>query len=49
VDIEIFCPVCGVERPILSFPLLICAECGATGDRVLRGQELEITAMEMIS
>ena len=49
VDIEIFCPVCGVDRPILSFPLLICAECGATGDRVLRGGELEITAMEMIS
>ncbi|HEX3740757.1 MAG TPA: hydrogenase maturation nickel metallochaperone HypA [Terriglobales bacterium] len=47
VDVAIFCSSCGVERPILSFPLLICAECGAAGGRLLRGEELEITAMEM--
>lgn len=47
VDVAIFCPACGVERPIHSFPLLTCAKCGAAGGRVLHGEELEITAMEM--
>ena len=47
VEVAIFCPVCSAERPTRSFPLLTCAECGAAGGRVLRGEELEITAMEM--
>ena len=47
VDVTIFCPACGMERPTRSFPLLTCADCGAAGGRLLRGEELEITAMEM--
>jgi len=49
VEVAIFCPVCGVERPTRSFPVLICADCGAVGERVLRGAELEITAMELVA
>ena len=47
VDVAIFCPACGAERPTRSFPLLTCAECGTPGGRLVRGEELEITAMEM--
>jgi hydrogenase nickel incorporation protein HypA/HybF len=49
VEVAIFCTACGVERPTHSFPLLTCAACGAASDRVLRGEELEITAMEMVN
>jgi hydrogenase nickel incorporation protein HypA/HybF len=49
VDVSIFCPVCKIERPTRSFPVLTCAECGASSQRVLRGEELEITAMEMVA
>jgi len=48
VEIAILCSACGVERRPRSFPLLACAECGAAGERVLHGEELEITAMEMV-
>lgn len=48
VEVSIFCSTCGVERAIRSFPLLTCAECGAPGNRVLHGEEMEITAMEML-
>lgn len=47
VEVAIFCPTCAVERPTRSFPLLTCAECGAETDRVVHGEELEITAMEI--
>lgn len=46
VDVAIFCPACAAERPTRSFPFLTCAQCGAAG-HLVRGKELEITAMEM--
>jgi hydrogenase nickel incorporation protein HypA/HybF len=49
VEVAIFCSACGSERPTRSFPQLTCAACGATGDRVVRGEELEITAMELVT
>lgn len=49
VDAAIFCPVCKDERRTSSFPVLRCADCGALGERIVRGQELEITAIEVIS
>src|SRR5579859_4184040 len=33
VEVAIFCPACGRERPTRSFPLLTCAECGAASQR----------------
>lgn len=48
VDVAVFCPACNVERPARSLPTLACAECGAQAPRVVRGQELEITGMEIV-
>jgi hydrogenase nickel incorporation protein HypA/HybF len=47
VDVTILCPNCGVERPTQAFPTLQCAVCGTAAERLLQGQELEITAMEI--
>ncbi len=47
VDVSIHCPVCGAERPIRTFPVLACAQCGSTSERIIHGRELEITAVEV--
>jgi hydrogenase nickel incorporation protein HypA/HybF len=47
VDVVIHCPACRAERSIQSFPSLLCADCGTAADRVIRGQELEITSFEV--
>lgn len=47
IDVVIHCPACNAERLATSFPMLVCAECGTTGDRVIRGEELEIYKMEI--
>jgi len=49
VEVVIFCPDCGAERPTQSFPVLTCLECGAVAERVVHGEELEITAMEVVT
>lgn len=49
VDVTVFCPNCKAERPVLAFPVLACAECGTAAEKILRGKELEITALEMIA
>jgi hydrogenase nickel incorporation protein HypA/HybF len=49
VEVVIFCPDCGAERPTRSFPVLACLECGAVAERVVHGEELEITAMEVVT
>lgn len=49
IDVTIFCTACRAERPTRDFPFLICAECGASAERIVHGEELEITAMEMIT
>jgi hydrogenase nickel incorporation protein HypA/HybF len=45
VEVAVFCSRCGAERAA-AFPMLVCAHCGEPGGRVIRGQELEITALE---
>jgi hydrogenase nickel incorporation protein HypA/HybF len=49
VEVVIFCPCCAAERPTLSFPLMTCAECGSFAQRVVHGEELEITGMVIAS
>ncbi|MBV9087575.1 MAG: hydrogenase maturation nickel metallochaperone HypA [Acidobacteriaceae bacterium] len=49
IEVSVLCPVCGLERPTRSFPTLTCSECGAMADRVVRGEELEIRAMEVVA
>jgi len=48
IDVRIFCPVCDKEQPVLSFPVMRCASCGAITDRVVQGREMEITGMEIL-
>src|SRR5579859_129831 len=48
VEVGVFCPACNKEQPVLSYPLLQCAACGAVADRVIKGRELEITGMEIM-
>jgi hydrogenase nickel incorporation protein HypA/HybF len=47
VDVLIYCPRCGAERSTHSFPVLTCAECGSSAERIVKGEELEITGMEI--
>jgi hydrogenase nickel incorporation protein HypA/HybF len=47
VDVVIYCPACHAERSIQTFPSLLCPDCGTAGDRVIRGEELEITGLEI--
>ena len=47
VDVSVFCPSCESERTVLAFPILQCANCGASAERVVHGQELEIVGMEI--
>lgn len=48
VEVVIFCPSCQAERTVRSFPGLVCADCGAPAERLVHGDELEITAMELL-
>lgn len=48
IDVRIFCPVCDKEQPVLSFPVLQCAACGAIASRIVQGQEMEIVGMEVV-
>ena len=47
IEVVILCPQCRAERSATSFPLLYCSECGSLGERIVHGEELEITALEM--
>jgi len=46
VDVLIYCPACKATRSPKILPMLMCAECGAYGDRVIQGDELEIFGLE---
>ncbi|MBL8798505.1 MAG: hydrogenase maturation nickel metallochaperone HypA [Planctomycetia bacterium] len=46
VPITIYCPSCAAERPVASFPELVCPDCGTPAARVVHGRELEIVALE---
>lgn len=49
VEVAIYCPHCHMERPALAFPVLVCDACGTLAGRVVHGEELDITAMEVVS
>jgi len=49
VEVKVFCPACGLDRSTGSFPILTCADCGALAERIVQGEELEITAIELVS
>lgn len=47
VPVEVFCTSCNSNRRLVSVQWFVCPECGATTPTVVRGQELEVTVLEM--
>jgi hydrogenase nickel incorporation protein HypA/HybF len=49
VALEAYCPVCCAERTLDTAQHLCCPACGTPTPEILRGRELEITALEIES
>lgn len=49
VPVVAFCPACAEERPIASVLEMVCPVCGGPTPRVVRGRELEVFALEIVS
>jgi hydrogenase nickel incorporation protein HypA/HybF len=47
VPVAAYCPACAAERAV-PFPSLCCPVCGAQTPDVVRGRELEVTALEIV-
>jgi hydrogenase nickel incorporation protein HypA/HybF len=47
VDVTLFCPVCRGERPSRGLSALVCSACGAIGEGIVHGEELEISKLEI--
>jgi hydrogenase nickel incorporation protein HypA/HybF len=49
VPIVVNCPACGVERSVASMQHMFCPVCATATPDVIKGRELEVTAMELCS
>jgi hydrogenase nickel incorporation protein HypA/HybF len=49
VSLVTYCPACAAERKLESVQELFCPQCGAPTSEVVRGRELEVTALEIES
>jgi hydrogenase nickel incorporation protein HypA/HybF len=47
VPVVVDCPVCETSRPAISEQDIRCAECGAPGEKIVGGRELEVVAIEI--
>lgn len=47
LPLTIYCAICAAERPAESMQSLRCAVCHAPAIRLIGGQELELTALEL--
>ncbi|MGH9512666.1 MAG: hydrogenase maturation nickel metallochaperone HypA [Terriglobales bacterium] len=47
VPLLIYCPACETERAARSEQELCCSICSTPAARIVRGQELEVTALEI--
>jgi hydrogenase nickel incorporation protein HypA/HybF len=45
--VVVFCPACREERPLASIQSFRCPECGTPTADVVRGAELQVTALEV--
>jgi len=48
VPIVVFCPSCQERRTLASMQLFQCPECKTATPEVLQGQELQVTALEVV-
>jgi hydrogenase nickel incorporation protein HypA/HybF len=46
VPLAVLCPRCGEERELSGFPL-VCPVCQTPAPQIVRGKELELTALEV--
>ena len=49
IPVVIFCPSCGTERIVASMLQLCCPDCQTPTGNIVRGRELEITALEVFA
>ncbi len=49
VPLVAYCPTCAAEQAPASAYLLICPACGGPMPQVVRGREMEVTALEIES
>lgn len=47
VPVEILCSECQAPRPLNSMQWFACPQCGRPSAEVVRGKELEVTALEV--
>ncbi|MGI8958193.1 MAG: hydrogenase maturation nickel metallochaperone HypA [Bryobacteraceae bacterium] len=47
IPIVVHCSTCDGERPVRSMQCFCCAECGAPALQVVRGRELQVSALEL--
>ncbi|MGH9899128.1 MAG: hydrogenase maturation nickel metallochaperone HypA, partial [Pyrinomonadaceae bacterium] len=47
VPVVVYCPVCRVERTLASIQRFCCSVCETPTPKVIKGQELEIVALEI--
>ena len=47
VPIVIDCAKCGDKRSVVSVQQMCCATCGTPAEKIIRGRELEVAAMEL--
>ena len=47
IPVVLFCAPCNAERAAESLQSMRCVECGAPSSHIVRGRELDITALEI--
>jgi len=47
VPVEVYCEACAVQRRLAPLSWFVCPECGAATPTIVRGKELEVTALEI--
>ncbi len=47
VPVVVFCPACRAQRTLASINQFFCPDCATPTPEVLRGKELEVTALEI--
>jgi hydrogenase nickel incorporation protein HypA/HybF len=47
MPIVVYCPTCDAERSVASIQRFCCSVCDTPAPRVVQGQELQITALEL--
>ena len=45
--VSAWCPACQAERPVASLVDRRCVQCGTLAPEVVKGQEVEVTALEL--